>query len=140
MPQKKVSNLRINADHQIDEDAIKRVKSSSGSSRLTRRRTFQLDEPSISAAKSIERAASSFFAMGGVSRSTSIESQPRQQLAISDLPGLSKQVTVGRNSRFYNLTKEDRERLGGIEYRSLKLLLKIVLGTLKKKKKMPGEG
>lgn len=78
--------------------------------------------------------------MGGVSRSTSIESQPRQQLAISDLPGLSKQVTVGRNSRFYNLTKEDRERLGGIEYRSLKLLLKIVLGTLKKKKKMPGEG
>lgn len=39
---------------------------------------------------------------------------------------LSRQATVGRNSEFHNLTKQDRERLGGIEYRSLKLLLKIV--------------
>jgi hypothetical protein len=50
---------------------------------------------------------------------------------MSDLPGLSKGVTVGLNSRFYNITTEDRERLGGIEYRSLKLLLKIVFGTKK---------
>jgi hypothetical protein len=50
---------------------------------------------------------------------------------MSDLPGLSKGVTVGLNFRFYNITTEDRERLGGIEYRSLKLLLKIVFGTKK---------
>lgn len=42
---------------------------------------------------------------------------------------LSKQVTIGRNSRFYNLTAEDEEKLGGIEYRASKLLLKIAIGT-----------
>lgn len=46
----------------------------------------------------------------------------------SQLPYLSPQVTVGRNSQYRNLTVEDPEVLGGIEYRSLKLLLKIVLG------------
>ncbi|KAE8396940.1 putative cation transporter [Aspergillus pseudonomiae] len=42
------------------------------------------------------------------------------------LPNLSSNATVGRNSQFHNLTERDRELLGGIEYRSLKLLLKIV--------------
>jgi hypothetical protein len=46
----------------------------------------------------------------------------------SDLPQLSRQVTIGRNSNFYNLSEEDRERLGGIEYRALRLLLKFVSG------------
>ncbi|RDW60458.1 putative potassium uptake transporter [Aspergillus mulundensis] len=45
----------------------------------------------------------------------------------ANLPGLSSQATLGRNSQFLNLTTEDRERLGGIEYRSLRLLLKIVI-------------
>jgi hypothetical protein len=45
-----------------------------------------------------------------------------------DLPKVSPQATIGRNSQFHNLSAEDRERLGGIEYRSLKLLLKIVTG------------
>lgn len=44
------------------------------------------------------------------------------------LPNISSQATQSRNSQFHNLTAEDRERLGGIEYRSLKLLLKIVIG------------
>jgi hypothetical protein len=48
--------------------------------------------------------------------------------ALNDRPFLSRQATLGRNSQFYNLTSEDREALGGIEYRSLKLLLKIVAG------------
>ncbi|KAI9373817.1 cation transporter [Aspergillus egyptiacus] len=46
----------------------------------------------------------------------------------SNLPGLSSQATLGRNSQFLNLTAKDRERLGGVEYRSLRLLLKIVIG------------
>ena len=46
----------------------------------------------------------------------------------STIPGLSSGVVVGRNSRLYNLTTEDKERLGGIEYRSLRLLLKAVTG------------
>jgi hypothetical protein len=47
-----------------------------------------------------------------------------------NLPFLSKQVTVGRNSRFLNMTSADREALGGLEYRALKLLLKIAAGKL----------
>lgn len=42
------------------------------------------------------------------------------------LPQLSHQATVGRNSSFGNLSLHDRKLLGGIEYRSLQLLLKIV--------------
>jgi hypothetical protein len=45
------------------------------------------------------------------------------------MPYLSSQATIGRNSQFQNLTKEDRELLGGLEYRALRLLLKIVVGN-----------
>ncbi|KAL4990566.1 cation transport protein-domain-containing protein [Aspergillus falconensis] len=45
-----------------------------------------------------------------------------------NLPGISSQATLGRNSQFLNLTTKDRERLGGVEYRSLRLLLKIAIG------------
>lgn len=43
---------------------------------------------------------------------------------------LSRHATIGRNSDFRNLTQADWERVGGIEYRSLKLLLKIVFCKL----------
>ncbi|KAA8649834.1 putative potassium uptake transporter [Aspergillus tanneri] len=78
----------------------------------------------------LERVASSVFVLGRQPR-TSEEPRLRSAVSLSNdsnLPGLSSQATLGRNSQFYNLTDEDRERLGGIEYRSLKLLLKIVIG------------
>ena len=42
-------------------------------------------------------------------------------------PYLSWQPTVGRNSAFVDLTENQREELGGIEYRSLKLLAIILV-------------
>jgi hypothetical protein len=54
------------------------------------------------------------------------DSQQKRAFKQLNLPNISSQATQGRNSQFYNLTAEDRERLGGIEYRALKLLLKIV--------------
>jgi hypothetical protein len=42
--------------------------------------------------------------------------------------GLSHFATIGRNSEFTNMTRSDWEKLGGTEYRSLQLLLKIVVG------------
>ena len=42
-------------------------------------------------------------------------------------PYLSWQPTIGRNSAFVDLTEEQREELGGIEYRSLKLLAVILV-------------
>jgi hypothetical protein len=68
------------------------------------------------------------FVLGGSSHEE--KPQPKQLPATRPLrlPFLSKETTVGRNSQFHNLTAEDRLELGGIEYRSLRLLLKITSG------------
>lgn len=47
---------------------------------------------------------------------------------IDPMPYLSWQPTIGRNSQFVDLTEEQREELGGIEYRSLKTLAIILVG------------
>ncbi|KAJ3492850.1 hypothetical protein NLG97_g5107 [Lecanicillium saksenae] len=62
------------------------------------------------------------------SRRQSSTFNAKQPPKLNDMPFLSRQATVGRNSSFHNLTRKDREELGGIEYRALKLLLKIVSG------------
>jgi Trk-type K+ transport system membrane component len=43
------------------------------------------------------------------------------------LPYLSYTATIGRNSMFVDLTEEQREELGGIEYRALKTLSYVLL-------------
>ena len=43
------------------------------------------------------------------------------------LPYLSYAATIGRNSTFVDLTEEQREELGGIEYRALKTLAWILM-------------
>uniref|UniRef100_A0A8H7MZC2 Potassium transport protein n=1 Tax=Bionectria ochroleuca TaxID=29856 RepID=A0A8H7MZC2_BIOOC len=58
-------------------------------------------------------------------RSESNPPGPRAQFQ-DDKLRLSRHVTIGRNSEFVGLTKKDWERIGGLEYRSLKLLVKIV--------------
>ncbi|KAL4930779.1 putative potassium uptake transporter [Aspergillus undulatus] len=76
----------------------------------------------------IDRVTTVTFAQGP---SKSRASQIRPAVSLSkhtSLPGLSQQATLGRNTQFLNLTATDRERLGGVEYRSLRLLLKIVIG------------
>ena len=45
-------------------------------------------------------------------------------------PYLSWQPTIGRNSAFVDLTEEQREELGGIEYRSLKTLALVLVCEL----------
>ena len=45
-------------------------------------------------------------------------------------PYLSWQPTIGRNSAFVDLTEEQREELGGIEYRSLKTLAVVLICKL----------
>jgi len=46
---------------------------------------------------------------------------------VNKMPYLSYTPTMGRNSNFVGLTLEQREELGGIEYRSLRTLFKILL-------------
>ncbi|KAJ5554609.1 hypothetical protein N7513_004568 [Penicillium frequentans] len=79
----------------------------------------------------LEQAASMMFRVGGSSgpgRSQSSPSRKKSKFKQLALPNISSQATQSRNSQFHHLTAEDRERLGGIEYRSLKLLLKIAIG------------
>lgn len=45
-------------------------------------------------------------------------------------PYLTWQPTIGRNSAFVDLTEEQREELGGIEYRSLKTLAVVLICRL----------
>jgi potassium uptake Trk family protein len=47
---------------------------------------------------------------------------------VEGTPYLSWEPTIGRNSAFPDLTEEQREELGGIEYRSLKTLAMILTG------------
>jgi hypothetical protein len=81
-------------------------------------------------ARSLEKATTSALVLGRTKTADQQvrRSSSRQRAASMDLPQLSHQVTIGRNSRFHNLSERDREILGGIEYRSLKVLLKIVIG------------
>lgn len=78
---------------------------------------------------SLDRVAASLFVLGeNPQRGRSQSLQRSTSLYSHGLPSLSSSVTVGRNSNFRNLTAEDREQLGGIEYRALRLLLKFVVG------------
>ena len=47
---------------------------------------------------------------------------------VEGTPYLSWEPTIGRNSAFPDLSEEQREELGGIEYRSLKTLALILVG------------
>ncbi|KFY25124.1 hypothetical protein V491_01889 [Pseudogymnoascus sp. VKM F-3775] len=106
-----------------EEDDIKPY-----SENLTRRRAYQNDPLNISLSKSIERVASSMFVLGASSHEEKSQARQLPNTRPSGLHFLSRETTVGRNSQFHNLTAEDRMKLGGIEYRSLRLLLKITSG------------
>ncbi len=115
-----------------DPDAIKPIERTRSAGRSRYRPSNNPEGHVLQAARSIEKVAASAFVLGDArpprprSRSRSRSTVRQQNL---DLPALSRQVTVGRNSNFYNMSEMDRERLGGIEYRALKLLLKFVFGT-----------
>lgn len=79
--------------------------------------------------RSLERVASAAFSIGPKTRVRSRTSTSRERPMPSGLPKLSTQATIGRNSHFHNLSAEDREILGGVEYVALKLLLKVIVGS-----------
>lgn len=95
---------------------------------LRKRRTATLEGPRLATARSIQNVARSVLVLGSHASSERRDASVSQFPHPSDLPTLSKQVTIGRNSRLYNLTEDDKEKLGGIEYRALKMLIKIIPG------------
>ncbi|KAH7243116.1 hypothetical protein NW759_008367 [Fusarium solani] len=118
-----------------NENQLKPVSSSTskngGPSLRLRRRFSDRDGLQITAARSMDRVAdvaASILLLGSETkpRPRPPTPAPQKQPALNDTPFLSRQATIGRNSQFRNLTSHDLEVLGGIEYRSLKLLVKIV--------------
>ena len=83
---------------------------------------------SMSKATSIERVASSMFVIGSATGpGHSLSTRNSREVVKTDLNLLemSSHATLGRNSQFFSLLPEDREQLGGVEYRALRLLLKF---------------
>lgn len=105
-------------DHPLKDRSSKRGRFKSGLSRLKngRKRNDDSDSPHRGFRNRI------------MSRSRTFASHLTQEKQTSDpLPYLSYAATIGRNSTFVDLTEEQREELGGIEYRALKTLAWVLL-------------
>ncbi|PLB52079.1 potassium transport protein TRK1/TRK2 [Aspergillus steynii IBT 23096] len=84
--------------------------------RPTVRETKDVDEPS-----GLTRTTTRRPTFSSVKRSLTHERDR------TTLPYLSWNATVGRNSNFVDLTEEQRDELGGIEYRALKTLAVVLM-------------
>lgn len=120
------SILPLKRNITIEEPDHPRPRSATGTnaSKLTQRKTYNLDQ--IKPITPIEDG-------GSVSRTrsrpgTSGSLRPWNTKEKENMPYLSWEPTIGRNSAFVDLTEEQREELGGIEYRSLKTLAKVLVG------------
>lgn len=92
-----------------------------------RRRMGPITERFIPRSQTLE-AFTSGFSRG---RSTSPMSKLSRRTTRADpgpMPYLSYVPTVGRNSAFVDLTEDQKDELGGLEYQALKLLAKILVG------------
>lgn len=102
-----------------------------GSNNMRMRRVSTTVDRFLPRVSTIERVVSSAFAMGPHPRrrnTSPLSRFSRKAKEPPNMPYLSYQPTLGRNSNFVDLTDEQRDELGGIEYRSLKLLAKVLVG------------
>lgn len=103
-------------DHPMKEEKSKRERFMSGLSKLKDGRKHDEESPPKGLRNRI------------LSRSRTFASHLSQDKDTPDpLPYLSYAATIGRNSTFVDLTEEQREELGGIEYRALKTLAWVLM-------------
>lgn len=111
-------------DDDLDKISIARASTSSG---MRRRRGRRLSTHATT--MSLERIATSVFVLGDTQegpRARSREpSTTRTAGSLRQAPSSANAVEDQRKSSLQTLSKDE---LGGIEYRSLKLLLKIIVG------------
>ena len=90
----------------------------------TSKRSSNMDNPGLTPAEETGPASGRFPR----ARSGTISSMKHWASSENEAtPYLSWQPTIGRNSAFVDLTEEQREELGGIEYRSLKTLAVVLV-------------
>ena len=109
----------------IDEPYHPRQRSSSAAfPKLSSQKSGTLDNAKVSLAdEAVLPSARTKTRTGTFSSLKGWASKENEQAA----PYLSWQPTIGRNSAFVDLTEEQREELGGIEYRSLKTLAVVLV-------------
>jgi hypothetical protein len=115
-----------NAVDDVDEEGMGRRTNTIEKNQMDSRRKVVRRRPSgkLLHPATFERILSNTFRRR--KREGSITSRRSSQSNMT-LPYFTFQPTVGRNSLFLGLTEEQREELGGIEYRASKLLLWILL-------------
>ena len=109
----------------IDEPDHPRLRLHTGTfSKLSKRKSDTLEDVNGDSKDDMNLHPNRFRAGTGtfssMRRSATKENEP-------PTPYLSWQPTIGRNSAFVDLTEEQREELGGIEYRSLKTLAVVLV-------------
>lgn len=118
--------LALNRNITIEEPDHPRPRSASGTTfpKLAQRKTYNSDQikpiTPIEDGGSVSRTKSR-PGTSGILRSWNSKDK-------ESMPYLSWEPTIGRNSAFVDLTEEQREELGGIEYRSLKTLAIVLVG------------
>lgn len=104
-----------------------RLRSDTTFSKLTQRKTANSDQTKATAATE-EGGSPSGRPRTRTGTFTGLMGFSTKEKEEKDLmPYLSWQPTMGRNSAFAGLTEEQREELGGIEYRSLKTLVIVLV-------------
>ncbi|PWW71838.1 hypothetical protein C7212DRAFT_231019 [Tuber magnatum] len=121
-------------NHDVGSPASRTISLGNGvnGSNNVRQRKLPPLEQFLPPVSTVERVISSAFSVGQhpKRRNTSPFSRLSKK-AIKEppnMPYLSYTPTLGRNSQFVDLSDDERDELGGIEYRSLKLLAKVLVG------------
>lgn len=91
----------------------------------TSRRGGTIDNPGLTPGEETAPLSARFFPRARSGTLSSIKHWASTENEAT--PYLSWQPTIGRNSAFVDLTEEQREELGGIEYRSLKTLAVVLV-------------
>lgn len=106
-----------------------RSKSETGTlSKLSQRKTANSDQTKATAATEEGTSPSARLRTARSGTFTSLMGFGTKEKEERDpMSYLSWQPTIGRNSAFVDLTEEQREELGGIEYRSLKTLAVVLV-------------
>jgi Trk-type K+ transport system membrane component len=105
--------------YHITIDVPSRPRPPTGASVYNRGRATGTDDNTTPASASGLRSRSRSRTLGSFLTRTKEEDE-------DPMPYLSWTPTIGRNSNFVDLTEEQREELGGIEYRALKMLALIL--------------
>lgn len=112
----RVNNPPIRQHITIDEPDLHRDRTRTATiPRLQSRAVTTEDQQEPGSARFFNRSRSRMTTFSSMLRSNTERNQ-------DPMPYLSYEPTIGRNSMFINLTEEQREELGGIEYRALKTL------------------